>query len=59
MDQREAWRPKLFYSSGINQGLPEPFPAPTHTRRKERSNLLPHDLHQSRTLFHHSSTVRN
>lgn len=60
MDQREAWRPKLFYSSGSNQGLPEEFPAPTHTRRKERSNLLPHDLHQSRTLFHHSSsTLRN
>ena len=37
MDEREAWRPKIFYSSGPNQGLPEPFPAPTHIRRKERS----------------------
>ena len=37
MDEREAWRPKIFYSSGPSQGLPEPFPAPTHFRRKERS----------------------
>ncbi|GJJ06065.1 hypothetical protein Clacol_000253 [Clathrus columnatus] len=57
MDQRAAWRPKLFHSSGPHQGLPEEFPAPTHTRRKERSSLLPHDLHQSRTLFHHISVI--
>ncbi|KAI0047497.1 hypothetical protein FA95DRAFT_1492430 [Auriscalpium vulgare] len=37
MDEREAWRPKIFYSDGPQQGLPEPFPAPTHQRRKERS----------------------
>ncbi|KAF8070530.1 hypothetical protein FPV67DRAFT_1025632 [Lyophyllum atratum] len=38
MDEREAWRPKIFYSDpGPEQGLPEPFPAPTHIRRKERS----------------------
>ena len=37
MDERESWRPKIFYSSGPNQGLPEPFPPPTHLRRKERS----------------------
>jgi len=37
MDEREAWRPRIFYSSGPNQGLPEPFPPPTHMRRKERS----------------------
>ncbi|KAF8236469.1 hypothetical protein L208DRAFT_1375985 [Tricholoma matsutake] len=38
MDEREAWRPKIFYSEpGPEQGLPEPFPAPTHLRRKERS----------------------
>ncbi|GLB37508.1 putative RNA recognition motif 2 [Lyophyllum shimeji] len=38
MDEREAWRPKIFYSEpGPEQGLPEPFPAPTHIRRKERS----------------------
>lgn len=37
MDEREAWRPKIFYSSGPQQGEPEPFPAPTHLRRKERS----------------------
>ena len=37
MDEREAWRPKIFYSAGPNQGLPEPFPAPTHFRRKERA----------------------
>lgn len=39
MDEREAWRPKIFYSSGPEQGLPEPFPAPTHIRRKERSSI--------------------
>lgn len=39
MDEREAWRPKIFYSEpGPEQGLPEPFPAPTHLRRKERSS---------------------
>ncbi|KAH9915679.1 RNA recognition motif 2-domain-containing protein [Fomitopsis serialis] len=38
MDERESWRPKIFYSDGPNQGLPEPFPAPTHLRRKERSS---------------------
>jgi len=38
MDEKEAWRPKIFYSDpGPEQGLPEPFPAPTHIRRKERS----------------------
>jgi hypothetical protein len=37
MDEREAWRPRIFFSSGPNQGLPEPFPPPTHMRRKERS----------------------
>ncbi|TFK44789.1 hypothetical protein BDQ12DRAFT_35519 [Crucibulum laeve] len=39
MDEREEWRPKIFYSSGPEQGLPEPFPAPTHLRRKERSSF--------------------
>lgn len=38
MDEREAWRPKIFYSDGPSQGLPEPFPPPTHLRRKERSS---------------------
>ncbi|KAI0356223.1 hypothetical protein OH77DRAFT_243296 [Trametes cingulata] len=37
MDEREEWRPKIYYSDGPNQGLPEPFPPPTHLRRKERS----------------------
>ncbi|KAG6849832.1 hypothetical protein H0H93_004641 [Arthromyces matolae] len=38
MDEQEAWRPKIFYSdAGPEQGLPEPFPAPTHIKRKERS----------------------
>lgn len=37
MDEREAWRPKIFHSApGPAQGLPAPFPAPTHLRRKER-----------------------
>ncbi len=38
MDERESWRPRIFYSSGPDQGLPEPFPPPTHMRRKERSS---------------------
>ncbi|KAG1734756.1 RNA recognition motif 2-domain-containing protein [Suillus paluster] len=39
MDEREEWRPKIFYSEpGPNQGLPEEFPKPTHIRRKERSS---------------------
>jgi hypothetical protein len=38
MDERVAWQPKIFYSDGPEQGLPEPFPAPTHLRRKERSS---------------------
>ncbi len=37
MDERESWRPKIFYSSGPQVGQSEPFPAPTHQRRKERS----------------------
>jgi hypothetical protein len=38
MDEIEPWRPKIFFSEGPNQGLPEPFPAPTHIKRKERSS---------------------
>lgn len=38
MDEREEWRPKIYYSDGPKQGLPEPFPPPTHLRRKERSS---------------------
>ncbi|KAJ6587017.1 hypothetical protein DFH09DRAFT_242380 [Mycena vulgaris] len=39
MDERESWQPKIFYSEpGPEQGLPEPFPAPTHLRRKDRSS---------------------
>ena len=37
MDERESWRPKIFHSSGPQVGQSEPFPAPTHQRRKERS----------------------
>ncbi|KAK0504688.1 RNA recognition motif 2-domain-containing protein [Armillaria luteobubalina] len=45
MDEQEAWQPKIFFSAGPDQGLPEPFPAPTHMKRKERS------LHNRGTLF--------
>jgi len=38
MDEQESYRPKIFFSNGPKQGLPEPFPAPTHLRRKERSS---------------------
>lgn len=39
MDEREGWRPRIFYSQGPNKGLLEPFPEPTHLRRKERSTF--------------------
>ncbi|KAG1716633.1 hypothetical protein ID866_511 [Astraeus odoratus] len=40
MDEREEWRPKIFFSEpGPKQGLPEEFPKPTHIRRKERSSV--------------------
>ncbi|KAH8828089.1 RNA recognition motif 2-domain-containing protein [Flagelloscypha sp. PMI_526] len=39
MDEREAWRPKIFWSDGPEQGLPQEFPPPTHLRRKERSSF--------------------
>lgn len=39
MDVQEDWRPRIYYSSGPHQGLPEPFPKPTHMRRKERSTM--------------------
>ena len=44
MEVKENWRPRIFHSSGANQGLPEEFPKPTHLRRKERSSL-------NRTLY--------
>ncbi|KAI0829622.1 RNA recognition motif 2-domain-containing protein [Trametes gibbosa] len=59
MDEREAWRPKIFYSDGPDQGLPEPFPAPTHLRRKERSQnnrgalFVPGTHHPSGGGLHH------
>ncbi|KDQ53616.1 hypothetical protein JAAARDRAFT_161743 [Jaapia argillacea MUCL 33604] len=55
MDEREEWRPKIFHSDGPQQGLPEPFPKPTHLRRKERSS------HNRGALFvpgvHHHNNV--
>jgi len=36
--EQESYRPKIFYLNGPKQGLPEPFPAATHLRRKERSS---------------------
>ncbi|OJT09286.1 Meiosis protein mei2 [Trametes pubescens] len=62
MDEREAWRPKIFFSDGENQGMPEPFPPPTHLRRKERSQnnrgalFVPGTHHQASGgggLYHH------
>jgi len=65
MDEPEHWRPRIFYSSGVNQGLLEPFPAPTHIRRKERSSynrgtLFPpgvnsHINGQSQGLLHNTN----
>ncbi|RDX50115.1 hypothetical protein OH76DRAFT_1349761 [Lentinus brumalis] len=62
MDEKEAWRPKIYYSDGPNEGLPEPFPQPTHLRRKERSQhnrgalFVPGTHHQPSGgggLYHH------
>ena len=36
MDQRPGWKPRIFYSDGPDQGLPEEFPTPMHLRWKER-----------------------
>jgi hypothetical protein len=60
MDERDSWRPKIFYSDpGPNQGLPEPFPAPTHLRRKERSSsnrgaLFVPGLNGVSGMYHHN-----
>ncbi|KAK7020908.1 RNA recognition motif 2-domain-containing protein [Favolaschia claudopus] len=32
MDKQLSWQPKIFYSDGPKQGLPEPFPEPTRLR---------------------------
>lgn len=62
MDEKEAWRPKIYFSDGANEGLAEPFPAPTHLRRKERSQhnrgalFVPGTHHQPSgggALYHH------
>ncbi|KIY66882.1 hypothetical protein CYLTODRAFT_431606 [Cylindrobasidium torrendii FP15055 ss-10] len=46
MDERQEWQPRIFCSDpGPQQGMPEPFPSPTHMRRKERS------LHNRGNLF--------
>lgn len=37
MDEREDWKPIIFFSGGVHTGEEEPFPEPTHLRRKERS----------------------
>ncbi|KAA1476752.1 hypothetical protein DENSPDRAFT_827788 [Dentipellis sp. KUC8613] len=37
MDERPAWRPKIFFSDGPEQGRAEQFPPPTHQQRKVRS----------------------
>lgn len=59
MDEREEWRPKIFYSSGPEQGLPEPFPAPTHLRRKERSSHNRGALYVPGPPAHSGSTAGN
>lgn len=65
MDEREEWRPKIFYSEpGPMQGLPEEFPKPTHMRRKERSSFnrgalfVPGTSAHQRTFFN-ANTTRN
>ena len=56
MEERESWRPKIFYSEpGPKQGLLEPFPAATHNRRKERSALNRGALFVSGSHLHNSS----
>ncbi|KAJ1304810.1 hypothetical protein OPQ81_005945 [Rhizoctonia solani] len=37
MDTRPAWRPRIFYSSGEQVGLPEPFPVGHSIRRGRRA----------------------
>jgi len=55
MDEREAWQPKIFLSEpGPDQGLPEPFPSPTHLKRKERSSY-----NRGNLFTHHSGNEEN
>ncbi|PPQ97393.1 hypothetical protein CVT26_006627 [Gymnopilus dilepis] len=63
MDERESWRPRIFYSSGPQQGLLEPFPPPTHIRRKERSSynrgtLYPSNTHSAGILHNNFANRR-
>ncbi|KAK7034770.1 hypothetical protein VNI00_012177 [Paramarasmius palmivorus] len=37
LDEREEWRPKLFYSDGLHQGLPEPFPSLRNVTKSQSS----------------------
>jgi len=45
LDQREGWRPRIFYSDGPNEGFPEPFPTPNHQGRRQRSAQNMHNFH--------------
>ncbi|KAJ7188136.1 RNA recognition motif 2-domain-containing protein [Mycena filopes] len=56
-----AWpgKPKIFYSDGPEQGLPEPFPAPTHLRRKERSSYNRGPLYVPGMMSAQSSLSQN
>jgi len=63
MDEPEHWRPRIFYSSGPKEGLLEPFPAPTHIRRKERSSynrgtLFPPGVNSHPSGLHHNTNRR-
>ena len=59
MEERESWRPKIFYSEpGPKQGLLEPFPAATHNRRKERSALNRGALFVSGSQHLHNASNR-
>ncbi|KAG8902871.1 hypothetical protein FRB99_003999 [Tulasnella sp. 403] len=37
LDRDESVQPHIYYTSGENKGLPEPFPAPNDSARKARS----------------------
>ncbi|KAG0216265.1 hypothetical protein BGX28_004631 [Mortierella sp. GBA30] len=39
MDEEPSYRPKIFYTSGPNIGLEEPFPEPTVVRENARGPL--------------------
>jgi hypothetical protein len=55
MRERDAWRPKIFYSDGPMRGEREEFPEPTHKRRMERGDRAAEAGVSGAGLLHHNN----